>query len=94
MKRTSAILDYFNEEGEINSYRERWTRCEKIIEEHSQYFQSKKMKKKKTKIVQDLVVVHLALIIFYNKFRVEKMGQTENKPNKLERKHMKKLKSQ
>ena len=33
-----------------------------------------------------MVVVHLALIIFYKKFRVEKMGQTENKPNKLERK--------
>ena len=46
MKRTSAILDYFNEEGEINSYREQWTRCEKIIEEHSQYFQSKKTKDK------------------------------------------------
>ena len=86
MKRTSAILDYFNEEGEINSYRERWTRCEKIIEEHSQYFQPKKTKKKKTNIVQDLVVLHLALIIFGNKFRVEKMGQTANKHDKLERK--------
>lgn len=84
MKRIRDILDIFSEDGEMNSYRDRWARCEKIIETHSQSFGTSKMKGKNT--VQDLVVVLLALISTDKVFRVDKMGQSSKVPNALEKK--------
>ena len=84
MKKIRVILKYFSEDGETNCYRERWDRCEKISQTHSQLFESSKRKGRK--IEQDLVVLYLTLISLDKVFRVDKMGQTPKQPNQLENK--------
>ena len=84
MKRLCSLLEYFSENGEINSERERWARCEHISETHSQSFGTVKMKGRKN-IVQDLVVLNLALIRVDKMIRVDKIGQTPKETNEPEK---------
>ena len=74
MERIRHILDYFSEDGEMDTYRERWERCKKISETHKQSFETSKMKGRN--IVQDLFVVLLALI------STHKMPKEPNQPEK------------